>query len=287
MSEHVEDFLGEVETRLAAIAADARAGGLDAAIEILATCIASGGVVQAFGSGHSQAFAMEIAGRAGGLIPTNNVTLRDLALYGSRSADELSGSTMERDPTVAQELFDLYPVQPADVFVIASNSGVNGSIVGMALEAKAHGHQVIAVTSLEHTAAVVPKHPSGKRLSEIADVVLDNRAPYGDSTIDVAVDGSAGPVGSAGSEQSVRVGAVSSLTAAFIAQLLTIGVTERIAASGTLPPVYISANIPEGDAHNNVLEARYGHRIKRGLPEPAESTGSAVPQALTERSVNP
>src|SRR6185312_506877 len=191
MSEHVEDFLGEVETRLAAIAADARAGGLDAAIEILATCIASGGVVQAFGSGHSQAFAMEIAGRAGGLIPTNNVTLRELALYGSRSADELSGSTMERDPTVAQELFDLYPVQPADVFVIASNSGVNGSIVGMALVAKAHGHQVIAVTRLEHTAAVVPKHPSGKRLSEIADVVLDNRAPYGDSTIDVAVDGSA------------------------------------------------------------------------------------------------
>jgi uncharacterized phosphosugar-binding protein len=278
MPEHVDDFLTEVDSRLAAIAADARAGGLDAAIEILTTCITSGGVVQAFGSGHSQAFAMEIAGRAGGLIPTNNVTLRDLALYGSRSADELSGSSMERDPTVVDELFGLYPVHPADVFVIASNSGVNGSIVGMALAAKQHGHQVIAVTSLAHTAAVVPKHPSGQRLSEVADVVLDNRAPYGDSTIDIAVDGS---------DETVRIGAVSSLTAAFIAQLLTIGVTERIAASGTLPPVYISANIPEGDAHNNVLEARYGHRIKRGLPEPTVSTEPAEPTALTERSVTP
>jgi len=278
MPEHVDDFLTEVDSRLAAIAADARAGGLDAAIEILTTCITSGGVVQAFGSGHSQAFAMEIAGRAGGLIPTNNVTLRDLALYGSRSADELSGSSMERDPTVVDELFGLYPVHPADVFVIASNSGVNGSIVGMALAAKQHGHKVIAVTSLAHTAAVVPKHPSGQRLSEVADVILDTRAPYGDSTIDIAVDGSV---------ETVRIGAVSSLTAAFIAQLLTIGVTERIAASGTLPPVYISANIPEGDAHNNVLEARYGHRIKRGLPEPTVSTEPAEPTALTERSVTP
>ncbi len=278
MPEHVDEFLTEVDSRLAAIAADARAGGLDAAIELLTTCITSGGVVQAFGSGHSQAFAMEIAGRAGGLIPTNNITLRDLALYGGRSADELSGSSMERDSTVAPELFSLYPIHPADVFVIASNSGVNGSIVGMALEAKAHGHKVIAVTSLEHTAAVVPKHPSGQRLSEIADIVLDNRAPYGDSTIDIAVTGSA---------RTVRVGAVSSLTAAFIAQLLTIGVTERIAASGGVPPVYISANIPEGDAHNNVLEARYGHRIKRGLPEPTVSPEPAEPTALTERSVTP
>jgi uncharacterized phosphosugar-binding protein len=282
MPERVDEFLTEVDSRLAAIAADARAGGLDPAIDILTTCITSGGVVQAFGSGHSQAFAMEIAGRAGGLIPTNNITLRDLALYGSRSADELSGSTMERDPTVAEELLSLYPLHPADVFVIASNSGVNGSIVGTALAAKRRGHQVIAVTSLAHTAAVEPKHPSGQRLSEIADVVLDNRAPYGDSTIDITIDSS---------DQTVRVGAVSSLTAAFIAQLLTIGVTERIAASGVLPPVYISANIPEGDAHNNVLEARYGHRIKRGLPPAAESTASTAstastePPALTERSV--
>lgn len=295
MPEHTADFLAEVDSRLAAIAADAQAGGLDAAIDLLTTAITNGGVIQAFGTGHSQAFAMEIAGRAGGLIPTNAINLRDLALYGSRHPDELSGSAMERDPSVVEELFGLYPFHPADVFVIASNSGVNGSIVGMALKAKQHGHPVIAVTSLAHTAAVTPKHPSGRRLSEIADVVLDNRAPYGDTTIDVDIahrdghDGTAGP-------RSVRIGAVSSLTAAFIAQLLTLGVTERIAATGATPPVYISANIPEGDEHNSALEASYGNRIKRGLPPadstggppPADSTGGlppAVLEDLTERSV--
>ena len=40
------------------------------------------------------------------------------------------------------------------------------------------------MTSLEHTKRVTPKHPSGKRLYEVADVVLDNRAPFGDSTLE-------------------------------------------------------------------------------------------------------
>ena len=60
---------------------------------------------------------------------------------------------------------------------------MNGSIVGLALAAKESGHKVIAVTSLEHTNRVQPKHPSGKRLSEVADVTIDNLAPYGDSSI--------------------------------------------------------------------------------------------------------
>ena len=91
----------------------------------------------------------------------------------------------------------------------------------MALRAKQRGHSVIAVTSLEHTNAVTPKHPSGKRLSEVADVVIDNLAPYGDTTMTIG-DG-------------IGVGAVSSITAAFIAQLLTIMVAERLVAGGRRP----------------------------------------------------
>ncbi len=111
--------------------------------------------------------------------------LRDVVLRGSRDVSALQGGTLERDESVADELYGLYSFDPADVFVIASNSGVNGSIVGLALRARAEGHPVIAVTSLEHTNAVAPKHSSGKRLSEVADLVIDNRAPYGDTTIDL------------------------------------------------------------------------------------------------------
>jgi uncharacterized phosphosugar-binding protein len=192
---------------------------------------------------------MEIAGRAGGLIATNRIALRTLVLRGGRDVSALGGAEFERDPSVGENLLALFDVQPHDIFMIASNSGVNGSILGVALAAKARGHKVIAVTSLDHTMKVTPKHPSGKRLSEVADIVIDNLAPFGDSTMQL--------------EGGIGVGAVSSITAAFIAQRITIGVAETIRQRGKKPPVYLSANIPGGDEHNRALEDLYGDRIRR------------------------
>lgn len=252
VSDSLTDFSLEVSTRLEAITAWAVDGGLDEAAGAMAESLANGGVIQAFGTGHSEAFAMEIAGRAGGLIPTSKIALRDLVLHGDRDVavlDSLEGSVLERDTGVAEELFKLSLVDPRDIFIIASNSGVNGSIVGLALAAKERGHKVIAVTSLEHTNAVETKHPSGARLSEIADIVIDNRAPYGDTTLEVSGGGG--------------VGAVSSITAAFIAQLLTIETVRCLVRAGKKPPIYISANIPGGDEHNTALVAQYAGRLRR------------------------
>ncbi|EGD40579.1 hypothetical protein NBCG_05127 [Nocardioidaceae bacterium Broad-1] len=241
-------FDEQVRTRLSELQSIAQSGGFDEAVEAMVTSIRNGGVLQAFGTGHSQAFAMEIAGRAGGLIPSHAIALRDTVLKGDRPASDLKGGLLERDTNIADELWELHEFHPEDVFLIASNSGVNGSIVGIALRAKEKGHTVIAVTSLEHTNAVTPKHPSGKRLAEIADVVIDNLAPFGDATV---------PVGDGG----VLAGAVSSITAAYIAQLLTLGTAARIQEAGETPPLYLSANIPGGDEHNDALKARYGERI--------------------------
>jgi uncharacterized phosphosugar-binding protein len=247
MTDLTAQFHHEVSTRLEKLAGPNKA--IDDAVALVTESLEAGGVVQAFGTGHSEAFAMEIAGRAGGLIATNRISLRTLVIRGGRDVSVLGGAELERDPNVAEDLLSLFNLQPADIFMIASNSGVNGSIVGVALAAKARGHKLIAVTSLEHTNRVQPKHPSGKRLSEVADVVIDNLAPYGDSTLEL--------------EGGIGVGAVSSLTAAFIAQRITIGVAEAIRRRGKTPPVYISANIPEGDKHNRALEDLYGERIRR------------------------
>jgi uncharacterized phosphosugar-binding protein len=247
MTDLVTQYLHEVTPRLERLAAPG--GPIDDAIAVIADALEAGGVVQAFGTGHSEAFAMEIAGRAGGLIATNRIALRTLVLRGGRHVSELGGAEFERDSNIGENLLALFDVQPNDVFVIASNSGVNGSILGVALAAKARGHKLIAVTSLDHTMRVTPKHPSGKRLSEVADVVIDNLAPFGDSTMQLA-DGTG-------------VGAVSSITAAFIAQRITIGVAETMRRRGKTPPVYISANIPGGDEHNRALEDLYGERIRR------------------------
>jgi uncharacterized phosphosugar-binding protein len=247
MTDLTAQFLREVSTRLERLAGPNKA--IDDAVTLVTESLEAGGVVQAFGTGHSEAFAMEIAGRAGGLIATNKIQLRTLVLRGDRSVAELGGAEFERDPNIGENLLALFDIQPNDVFMIASNSGVNGSILGIALAAKARGHKIIAVTSLDHTMKVTPKHPSGKRLSEVADVVIDNLAPFGDSTMKL--------------EDGTGIGAVSSLTAAFIAQRITIGVAEAMRRRGKTPPVYISANIPGGDEHNRALEDLYGERIRR------------------------
>ena len=65
----VSDFVSGVSQRLERLATLAASGGLDAAIGLMTRAIEAGAVIQAFGTGHSEAFAMEIAGRAGGLTP--------------------------------------------------------------------------------------------------------------------------------------------------------------------------------------------------------------------------
>jgi uncharacterized phosphosugar-binding protein len=224
-------------------------GPIQAAADLFTTSLRNNGVIQAFGSGHSEALAMEIAGRAGGLIATNRIALRDLVLLGGESPELLRGGELERDPQYSRKLYELSAARPGDVFVIASNSGVNGSIVELATVVKEKGHPLIAITSLQHTSGVDSRHPSGKKLIDFADVVLDNHAPYGDSVLDLPTGG--------------KVCAVSSITAALIAQMLVAEVLRRLTEAGDKPPVYLSANIPGGDDHNHALEAQYAGRIRR------------------------
>ena len=66
---------------------------------ILADSVGKGGVVQVFGTGHSRSFAMEIAGRAGGLVPANKIAITDLAFFGPKSIGEVMDPHLERDDT--------------------------------------------------------------------------------------------------------------------------------------------------------------------------------------------
>ena len=219
------------------------------AAAIIADALRAGGVLQAFGTGHSEALAMELVGRAGGLVPTNKISLRDVVLFGDAPREVLHDEKLERDPKIAHRLYALASPCPQDVFVVASNSGINGCIVEFALLVKEHGHQLIAITSAAHTVRVTPRHPSGRRLAEIADVVLDNGAPYGDTML---------PLPSGGT-----VGAVSSITSALLGQLVMVEVVRQLQAAGEVPPIYLSANVPGGDEHNHTLESRYAGRIRR------------------------
>lgn len=231
-------------------AIDANKDAVAAAARLFADCVSANGVIHAFGTGHSQATAMEIAGRAGGFIPTQRIGLPDLVLRGGEDRAVLDDPLLERRPGLAARLYELSTPRPQDLFVIISNSGVNNSIVDFAHLVKSRGHRLVALTSLEHTRSVPALHPSGQRLADLADTVLDNHAPAGDAVLPLPDGGSAC--------------GVSTVVSTFLVQMVVAESIALLLAEGHEAPVYISANLPGGFERNAVLEAGYEGRLHRG-----------------------
>lgn len=219
-----------------------------AAAELIASAIAGGAVVQAFGTGHSRSLAQEFTGRAGGLLPVNMLAVKDLVLFGDTDPKEILDPLCERDPGLAARILALAEVDPRDVFVIASQSGGNGVIVEMAQIARTQGHKIVAITSLEHSKRITSRHPSGLRLFEVADVVIDNCGHYGDATVPLPDGAATGPM--------------STVAGALIVQLIVTEVCGQLLERGIRPPVMVSNNVPEGDGHNEQLWAQFGARVR-------------------------
>lgn len=218
------------------------------AAALAAEAIAADGVLQAFGTGHSRIVTLELAGRAGGLAPVSMLAVKDLVMFGGADPARILDPTYEREPGLAERIYTLARPNPADLFVIVSNSGLNSSIVEMASLARDRGHRIVAITSQAHTRSSAARETGGPRLADLADVVIDNCAPEGDAAIEVA--------------PGLKTGAVSSFTGVLIAQILTELTCLRLLEDGHRPPVFISANLATGDAHNKTLQERYRQRVR-------------------------
>ena len=216
--------------------------------KILAKCIQANGVVHVFGSGHSRAFAMELSNRAGGLVPMHAMSFDDLLRRGVKELDDIRDPSIERDPNIAHQLLQLYDIRENAAAILVSNSGRNGALVEMALLLRKRGIPLIVVTSMEHTSQVTSRHPSGKRLFELADFVIDNCGPLGDAILD-------------DDALATKVCSISSVTGAVIAQCLTAEITKNLIAQGVEVPVLISANIDGADEHNAKIRGLYAGRI--------------------------
>src|SRR3989440_11456805 len=81
---------------------------------LFADCIEKNGIIQAYGTGHSRAFAMEMAGRAGGLVPVNRIDLEDLALHAAWPLEHVSKPEIERDLKAGQAILACYSIEPHD-----------------------------------------------------------------------------------------------------------------------------------------------------------------------------
>jgi len=205
--------------------------------QIIANSIMNDGILQSFGSGHSYAAAIEIADRAGGLIPSK--VIRDPAQ-----------GEYERIEGVGEQLTTKLDIQENDCFVIISNSGRNPLVIELAEWVKKHNNKLIVVTSLDVSKGLTSRHSSGKNLYEYADVILDNRGEEGDAVIDIP-------------ELPVKVAATSSISAALLLQSAVLEAIEIMLEQNFEPPILMSANVDGGPEYNQRLREKYAHRIYR------------------------
>ena len=234
--EIADDFSARVHALLTRIV-DTQMEALQTAATLMAETIERGGLVYAFGSGHSQSVAIEFYFRAGGLACCDVI-------------HEKTFGRAERLPGYAAVLLDAYPVSPGDLMIVISNSGRNPLSVEMAQAARERGMGVVGITSLEHSRSVTARQPGGKRLFEVCDVVIDNCGPVGDTLVEP--------------DHGIRVGAPSTLAGVFIAQTLVCLTSQQLVQRGVRPPVFLSMNLDEGDGCNQALLESFHARV-RGL----------------------
>ncbi|MBI2440298.1 MAG: SIS domain-containing protein [Lentisphaerae bacterium] len=228
-----DDYFQQALSALAQVARS-QAKTIAAAAELLVEAIKGNHCLFSFGASHSFIITEELVYRAGGLMLINpiyphgmNLAVHPLPLT----------SRLERVEGLGRELLAAAPAKHGDRLIITSTSGRNSIVIDMALQAKAMGLKTIAITSLAYSQGTKSRHPSGKKLAEVCDVVIDNGAPYGDAAL--AIPG-----------LRPKVGPLSTITGCAIANALVCEVVAQLVKAGIQPPVFMSANQEGGDDWN-------------------------------------
>lgn len=233
-------FIGLCISLLSEIAAR-EATKIQQAGEMIAESISRDGVIHIFGTGHSHIIAEEAYARAGGLVAVAPMLEPSLMLH--EGVDK--SAALEKLPGLAKVLLDShsFDVRPEDVGIIVSNSGRNACPIEMAVLLKERGVKVIAITSMAHATSVASRHPSGKKLHDIADLVLDNMGVPGDAALEFT---------------GLRTKACPTSTVTGVAILWSVieAAIEKLAEQGEPPPVLVSQNLDEADAFSVLLTAK-------------------------------
>ncbi len=198
-----------------------------------------------FGTGHSHMICEEPFYRAGGLASICPILASSLMLHESAS----KSSRYERIKDIGTVAVANSGVGEGDVLFVISNSGRNCAPIDAAIEGKRRGAVTVAITSLKHSGSVASRHPNGKRLFEVCDYFLDNGGEPGDAS--VLLNG-----------MNQKIGPTSSVIDMTMVNLIIVETAEKLLQKGVKPPVFVSANMDNGEAVNNGIIEKYKQRIR-------------------------
>ena len=232
---HMQEYLNIVQKMYAEIE-KYEGDHIHKAAELLSQSIMTGNIAHIFGTGHSEMVCKEVFSRAGSLSCFRVIGTH----YELEKFERLEG--------MASIIMADYEIRKGEIVCVISSSGINALPIEIASIAKEKEAFVIAFTSLSHSKLVNPRHSSGKKLYEIADLVIDSHVPAGDAVIELT-------------GLDMMVGPVSSLANILIINSIVVETTARILENGQMPPIRISRNLPAGDKHNERFKRLYSQRI--------------------------
>jgi uncharacterized phosphosugar-binding protein len=212
-------------------------GNIQRAAQLAADSIGGGGLVHLFGSGHSIIPVLDIFPRYGsfaGFHPLMDSRLMWTQVLGSGGVRELL--KLERTEGYIATFLSNFRFEPIDTMVIYSHGGLNAAGIEVALHAKSLGLKVVAVTSLGYARMAKATHSSGRKLSDLGDVVIDNCCPPQDSLVEAG---------------ELRVAAGSTFAAIAISMAFVAETATLLKERGVHLRAFVSPNVAAVGSDNN------------------------------------
>ena len=198
-----------------------------------------------FGCSHAGILAEEVFYRSGGLAVINPIFFPGFML---NTRPITMTSRLEQLDGLGKILVKENRLKAGDVLIIHSVSGRNNVPVEMAMEAGKLGVTTIAITNLAYSSSVTSRHPSGKRLFEVCDMVIDNKGIPGDAAVNLE-------------GLPEKIGPTSTAVGTALINAIVIETVGQMLESGKIPPVFLSANLDGGKEHNERIFEEYADQI--------------------------
>ncbi len=215
------------------------------ASEKVAEVVEKGNSIFVFGCSHAGIVTEELFYRTGGFALMNPIFNPTLML---NTRPVTITSRAERLEGFGKDIIQQSPLKANDLIIIHSVSGRNPVSVDAAIEAKNKDAYVIAITNMDYSSKVTSRHSSGKRLFEVADLVIDNCGDFEDSAIEIE-----------GVKQ--KIGPTSTIAGAAIGNAIVVEASAILHSKGIEPPIFHSANVDGGDEFNKKMLDKYKDRI--------------------------
>jgi uncharacterized phosphosugar-binding protein len=160
---------------------------IEVAAQLCADSIGKNGLVHLFGTGHSRIPVEEMFPRHGsfpGFHPIIDLS-RTFHTQVVGSNGQRQAIYIEKMEGLGEQILRNFVFRTYNTFMIFSNSGVNNVVMDVALGAKERGMKVVGVVSIEHCLETALRHKSGKRLTDVSDIIIDNCTPAGDALVTI------------------------------------------------------------------------------------------------------